>query len=83
MKTTIKQDGSHVVLRYTHATTGERVTRTFCEYGKYVHEVDRNGNLRQVCNRLYSTGPTLRASGDLLEQIRREWQAKRRAEAGE
>lgn len=79
-RTTIKRDGSNVVLSYTTAT-GERVTRTFCSYGKYVHERNARGNLRQVCDRLYTTGPTLRESGDLLEQIRREWRAARRAEA--
>lgn len=60
-----------------------RVERTFtCPLdGGYVKEY-RNGEWRQVCNRLAHTGNTLTCSSrdKLLDLIRREYRAMRRAE---
>jgi hypothetical protein len=80
-KTTIRQTSSNrVQINYTDAYTNERVTREFVVrsdgHEGYVREGDR-----QVCDRLSSTGNTLMCTCDqLLNTIRREYRAMRRAE---
>lgn len=52
---------------------GDRVATTYFVMGRYVHEWERDGRYRQVCEYLSHRGTTLRATSDtLLAVIRRE-----------
>ena len=87
-KTIITQDNSgSVTIEYDHRDGDHRVSRTFsCSAtGGYVRERDQEGHYPQVCERLYSWGNTLMAADrtHLLEVIRREYRAMRRAEQRE
>ena len=69
--------------------TGEtvRVERTFTcpQDGGYVREKMSNGNWEQVCDKLAGMGNTLSCSSReaLIDLIRREYRAMRRAEKAE
>ena len=59
--------------------TGDDETKTYYARGRSVYQVRTNGNDNQVCERLKSTGNTLRVSGgSLIETIRSEWKLLRR-----
>ena len=81
IRTSITQDSSgHVTIVYED-DDGSRTERRFsapCDTG-YIREHHRDGSTSQPCDRLASTGPTLRASrGSLMATIRREWRARQR-----
>lgn len=73
-------DSGRVTLSYD-GDDGERVTRAFtCPIdGGYVREYKAGGDLKQVCDKLYSHGSTLMASNrsSLADLIRREYKAMR------
>ena len=76
----LKETGFSVEISYDDVLTERRVTRVFSAPTSHVGYV-REGN-GQVCEKLYSTGTTLRASLVTLPAvIRREYRAMRRDEA--
>lgn len=80
-RTTIRQgqNANQVILTYATDLGGRRFRVFTCPHaGGYVREGDK-----QVCERLGSTGATLTAANaaDLINVIRREWQAARRYDA--
>jgi hypothetical protein len=84
-KFTVHTSGA-VTVEYDTAVFEERVERTFFKRGAYVYETTKNGNGAQVCDRLQSTGETLRAPSDeskLVDVIRAEYKAMRRAEVAQ
>jgi hypothetical protein len=86
MKTTITSDDQgYITISYDCAYTGERITRTFfCPInGGYVRESLHD--YPQVCEQLAHHGSTLTCSsrGHLIDVIRREYRAMRRAEKRE
>lgn len=87
MKTTITADQHGYVTISYDDYLNERVTRTFfCPVnGGYVKEQDKQQQYPQVCERLSSRGNTLECSSrdKLLDLIRREYRAMRRAEKRE
>ena len=88
MKLTTDEMG-YVTIAYddTDWKGNTRVSRTFMcpPDGGYVREHQRDGDWRQVCDKLYGQGSTLMApSRDALpEVIRREYRAMRRADKAE
>jgi hypothetical protein len=84
-KFTLNTNGS-VTVESDNLFSGERDERTyFCPAnGGYVRQnVGRNGNHAQVCEKLNHTGSTLSCSASgapLLTLIRREYNARRRAD---
>ena len=90
MKAKISAENYRVTLSYDEEDicSGEtvRVERVFTcpQDGGYVREY-RDGDWKQVCDRLGSMGSTLSCSSreNLLALIRREYQAMRRAEKRE
>ncbi len=77
--------GNNVTLEYDDSHTGKRITREFFVgwNGGAVREATRGNS--QVCRLLSSMGATLTASdpADLLQVIRAEYGAMRRAERAE
>ena len=74
----IFEQGSAVVLRYTHEFTGEPVERWFHVPGSsYIYDLDTN---QQVCNGLDNMGLTLAIEDglSLIDVIRREWRRRQR-----
>jgi hypothetical protein len=64
-------------VRLTYEEDGERIVREF-----YTSKTDETGYVfegdhKQVCERLYSTGRALESRGNLLTTIRREWRRYR------
>ena len=84
-RTHISSDGSDVTVTRTCPLTGERDTTTYFVRGLsegYVCIRDAAGRFPQVCERLSSTGPTLRATTETLPAvIRRELRRRNRADA--
>lgn len=87
-RTTISETGNReVTLSYTNLD-GDRIDRVFwipmtSSGNAYIRERVRpnRANDPQVCDALYGTGNTLSATPEtLIEVIRREWRARRRAE---
>lgn len=83
LRTKITEDRGDVVIGYYDDMEDRRIKRRFAaplSRVGYVQEIDRNGDTHQVCEGLYSTGTTLRASSDTLPSvIRREWRRRQRA----
>ena len=83
MKTKFETDSTGRVTIYydDNWSHGERLERCFScpPDGGYVVELLPNGNSRQVCDMLASTGPTLTASSreTLIDVIRREYRRMR------
>jgi hypothetical protein len=82
LRAKITEDGGDVVIEYYDDLEDRRVRRRFSaplQRVGYVREIFYNGDDGQVCERLYHTGNTLRASADTLPQvIRREWRKRQR-----
>jgi hypothetical protein len=81
IRTQIRRTSTGTVTLTYETEIGDVVTREFTEIGMYVYEYNRNGNTRQVCVNLAQGGHTLYVGDDLLDTIRREYRAMRRAEA--
>ena len=86
MRAHFRQEGNSVIISYDTFTFGgydrQRVTREFMipTGSRYVMEW-RDGQYKQVCDRLGVSGSTLTASREtLIDVIRREYNAMRRAQ---
>lgn len=81
MKRKITVTKTDVTVTEDDPITHERVSRTYFVWGGHVHFRDRNGQLRQVCERLSTVGSTLKcAPDDLPTVIRRELGRANRAQ---